>query len=338
MQTSRLTDMHCFSRGICYNRDENNGGGRAMSGRTEALRALCEAAAKAGRIAITGHDRADVDSVISCVLMRRLLAAWGIAAQIVLHEPDRQSRRVMARFGMDVQAWAGVTQAGDSLILVDHHQAAHAGRVIACVDHHPTAYPPDYPYVQLEACGACAVMILRLMREADAPVTQEDERLAVTALYLDTIALRSAKITKEEAAWGEKEAKRLCLDEDWLRREGMGLRDMTLPVQELAMLGRKVYDYGGARVLSTYVQTDAMTREKLDEILDVLRGALKSEGAALWVYLVHDPVRMRSTEYDLLPDGSVKEIPYPYLASRGKDVMPRIEKTMREAVHGDAAQ
>ena len=48
------------------------------------------------------------------------------------------------------------------------------------------------------------------------------------------------------------------------------------------------------------------------------------------MYLVHDPVRMRSTEYDLAPDGSVKTIEYDYLASRGKDVMPRIERAMRK--------
>ena len=42
-----------------------------MSERTEKLRQLLSAAA--GRIAVTGHDGADVDSVISCVLMQRLL-------------------------------------------------------------------------------------------------------------------------------------------------------------------------------------------------------------------------------------------------------------------------
>ena len=161
-------------------------------------------------------------------------------------------------------------------------------------------------------------------------VSPEDERLAITALYLDTIALKSAKITQEEALWGEREARRLGLDEDWLKREGMGLRDMSLPARELAMLGRKVYRFGERRVLSTYVQTDALTKEKLDEILCVLREEIVREQADLWVYLHHDPVRMRSTEYDLTPDGRVEVIAYDFLASRGKDVMPRVEREMRK--------
>lgn len=300
-----------------------------MSKRTDGLRTVLESAAKHGRIVITGHDRADVDSVISCILMKRLLDAWKIPCTIALCEPDKQSHRVMACFDIDVDVLTGTIKENDQLILVDHHQSAHAGTVVACVDHHPTDYPPDYPYVQLEGSGACAVMVLRLLQEAGAQVTLLDEQLAITALYLDTIALKSAKITREEAAWGEQEAQRLNLDEAWLQREGMGLRDMSLPVRELAMLGRKVYTYGSRRVLSTYVQTDAMTKDKLDAILAVLREALASEQADLWVYLVHDPVRMRSTQYNLTPDGCVQEIPYDFLASRGKDVMPRVERMMR---------
>lgn len=294
------------------------------------LRALCEAAAARGRLVITGHDRADVDSAAGCVLMQRLLAAWGIKSEIALHAPDRQSRRVMARFGVDVSALAGETAPEDVLILVDHHQATRAGQVIACVDHHPTDYPPDFPYVQIGDCGACAVMVLRLMQEAGVRVTPEDERLAVTALYLDTIALKSAKITPEEAAWGEKQAERLGLDGDWLRREGMGLMDMSLPAQELALLGKKVYTFGERRVLSTYVQTDAMTQAKLGAILNVLRGEIAREQADLWVFLVHDPSRLRSTEFDITPDGAVRTIAYDCLISRGRDVMPRVEREMRK--------
>lgn len=301
-----------------------------MTERTTRLYTLCAAAAARGRLVLTGHDRADVDSVAGCVLMQRLLDAWGVRSEIALCEPDGQSRRVLARFGIDAGALAGETAPQDALILIDHHRAAHAGRVIACIDHHPTEAPPDVPFLWIGDSGACAVMVLRLMREAGVPVTPEDERLAVTALYLDTVALRSAKISREEAAWGEEQARRLGLDEEWLRREGMGLQDMRLSARELAMLGRKEYVFGAKRVLSTYVQTDAMTKEKLEAILAALREELARERADLWVFLAHDPVRLRTTEMDLTPDGRVRTIPYDFLASRGRDVMPRVEREMRK--------
>lgn len=301
-----------------------------MTERTHQLYALCEAAAARGSLVLTGHDRADVDSAISCVLMQRLLTAWGLASRIALHEMDRQSRRVLARFSIDADALAGETTPQDALILLDHHQTARAGRVIACIDHHPTENPPVAPFVWIGESGACAVMALRLMQEAGVRVTPEDERLAVTALYLDTIALKSAKISREEAAWGETQARRLGLDEAWLRREGMGLRDMRLPARELALLGKKAYVFGTKRVLSSYVQTDGMTQEKLSDILAVLRTELARERGDLWVFLVHDPVHMRSTEIDLTSDGRVRTIPYDFLASRGRNVMPRVEREMRE--------
>lgn len=297
----------------------------------ERLRALLEAQTGKRRIAVTGHDRADVDSAAACVLIQRLLDAWNVPCVIALSSADKQSRRVMARFGIEMENLLGDTQPDDALILVDHHRTTREGRVLACVDHHPTDFPPEYPYVRLDSSGACAVMALRMMQEAGVTVTQEDEKLAVSALYLDTIALRSTKVTAQEAAWGRSEAERLGLDIAWLEREGMGLRDMTLPPQELAMLGKKEYVFGGVRVLSTYVQTDEMTPARLAAILAVLRREILTEQAALWVYLVHDPVRGCTTEYDLTLDGQVRKTEYGFLASRGKDVMPRVEREMRKA-------
>lgn len=310
-----------------------------MSERTERLRALLDAAARESRIVITGHDNPDVDSMAACVLMQRLLAHWGVPCEIVLPtRADGQSRRVMPRFGVNPDDYLGETSIDDALVLVDHHQPLHAGRVIACVDHHPTDFPPAYPYVQIEESGACAVMALRLMEEAGVPATREDRELAVTALYLDTIALRSTKIPPEEAEWGSRQAEALGLDMDFLMREGMRLRDMSAPAEELCMLGKKRYDFGSLRVLSTYVQTHEIPQGKLEEMLSALKAALAQEQAALWVFLVHDPVAGYSMEYDLYPDGKIETHRYDVLASRGKDVMPRVERMLRSGITDGQAE
>ena len=303
-----------------------------MSERTDALRSVLVHEAAHRRLVITGHDNPDVDSIISCVLMQRLLAAWGIHAQIVLHTPaDRQSRRVMARFGMDMDGWLGKATQEDGMILVDHHQPLHEGTVLVCVDHHATPCPPAYPYTQIEPCGACAAMVLRLMQEAQVSISQEDVCLTVTALYLDTIALRSTKVLEHEVAWAKQQVKLLDMDESWLLAEGLKLEDMTLPPKVLAQRGRKVYRYGNSTVISTYVQTDAMTPECLETILGEIRKEIAREKAVLWVFLVHDPIGQRTMEYDVSADGSVCVMDHGCLASRGKDVMPRVEQMVRKA-------
>lgn len=283
-----------------------------------------------GRLVITGHDAPDVDSLACCMLMQSLFAHEGIAAEIVLPTPaDGHSAHVMARYGMAAQALRGEIFPEDRLVLVDHHRLLHPGHVVACIDHHPTDYPPAYPYVQIEPAGACALLVLGLMQETGMAVREEHRRLVVTAMYLDTIALRSAKISTEEAAWARAQAEHLGMDIDWLMREGMGLCDMTRPAHELAMESRKDYVFGDRHVVSTYVQTDEMTPDRLEALLEVVRVGLKESGACLWVFLVHDPVAMRSMRFDVTPDGRVRRTQYDELISRGKTVMPQVERMMR---------
>ncbi len=300
-----------------------------MSKRTEALRALLARESQSRRIVLTGHDMPDVDSLISCVLMQRLLLRWDLPCEIALPtQADGQSHRVLAEYGFDPECWRGEIAQDAGVILLDHHRPLHAGQVLACVDHHGTDCPPAYPYTQIEPCGACALMVLRLIEEAGFVPTGGEIVLAVTALYLDTIALRSTKVLPQEMAWAKAQVERLGLDEGWLQSEGMKLEDMTLADSVLALRGRKDYEFAGRRVVSTYVQTDAMTDARLSGILSVIRSERKKAGADLWVFLVHDPVKGKTMEYDVT-DGDVEVIDHGHLASRGKDIMPRVERMIR---------
>lgn len=302
-----------------------------MKERTQALKAALTQASQRGRLTITGHDAPDVDSVVSCVLLGALCAYWGIPARIALPtRADSQVRRVLPRYQIDADALMGEITPQDELALVDHNQPLHPGHVAAVIDHHPTEHPPQADFVAIEPSGACAYIVYRLMEDAGMEMTDKHRELAALALYLDTIALRSVKIPKAEADWARAQAAALGMDEAWLTREGLGLRDMTLPAETLAMTGRKAYAFAGRRVISTYVQTNEMTDAKLAQILDVLREAVVREGARLWVFLVHDPMAMRSARYDIAPDGSVERVAYDVLASRGKTVMPQVERMMRE--------
>ena len=304
-----------------------NGEGSPLSARTDSLRRVLADAADRGRLAITGHDNADVDSMASCALLFDLCAWWGIRAQIVLPtHADAQSRRVMPRFGLTPDDLLGELAAGDFLALVDHHAPLHAGTPVACIDHHPTVCPPEFAYVQIEPSGACALMVLRLMEEAGMTPSREQLAMAVTAFYLDTLALRSPKAPPDEIAWARAQARRLGLDKAWLEREGLHLSDLSQPASELAMHGRKTYTFAGARVVSTHLQAEGMTRETLEAILAEVQRAAREEGAALWVFLVHEPLRNRSTRYDVTPDGHVTRVAYDHLVSRGRDVMPCVEK------------
>lgn len=65
------------------------------------LKTALQKATARGHVALIGHDAPDVDSVVSCVLMAALCAAWQIPAEIILPtQADEQTRRVMPKFGV----------------------------------------------------------------------------------------------------------------------------------------------------------------------------------------------------------------------------------------------
>lgn len=300
-----------------------------MSARTDRLRAVLEEAARHSRLAVTGHERPDADALISCALARDLLSFWGLPGEIVLTtRADAQARRVLPRLGLEPDKWLGELRAEDAVLLVDHHEAPRVGRAVACVDHHLTAYPPDLAYVQIEPRGACAAMLYGLLLEAGATPKREQTALAAAALYLDTVGLRSAKISLEEAEWARRAARKLGMDEAWLEREGMNLTDMSQPAGELIRRGRKAYDFAGRRVLSAHVQTGEMPQRTLDALIAAAREAMTEEGARLFVLLWHDPAAGNTVEYDIYDDGRTKRRDHGRLVSRGRDVMPRVEREL----------
>lgn len=278
-------------------------------------------------IIVTGHDSPDVDSLVSCVLFADLCAFWHMPVRIVLPtQADEQANRVMPRFGMMPNTLRGIIAEQAPLVLVDHHVPLHGGRTIAVIDHHPTLNMPDATFVCIEPCGACALVMLRLMEEAGMKLTTEQTTLAVTALYMDTLALRSSKISRAEILWAQKQVGLLGLDEAWLTREGLDLQDTTRPLRELVLHGMKVYRFSDQLVISSYVQMNKRSKALVNRLLCAVKKELCAKCATLWVFLVHDPFSGCTDEYDVKPDGSVREVQYDRLISRGQDVMPRVEK------------
>lgn len=300
-----------------------------MSERTDRLLHALRAATQSGPLAITGHDAPDADSVVCCALLGELCAFWGVPARIALtSRADEQARRMLPGLGVDPDALRGEIALGDAVALVDHHAPLHGGCVAAVIDHHPTANPPEAAYVQIEPCGACALLLLRLTQEAGMPPSDRRTALAVTALYADTLALRSAKASPEEAAWAREQADALGLDVGMLEREGLGLDDLSRPDGELALIGLKTYDFDGVLVASSSITAAQPDPARLGALLRAVLEQLRARGAALWVLVWQDPFAGATAEYDVTPDGDVTVRRYDRLVSRGQEIMPRVERTL----------
>ena len=297
---------------------------------TFALRDLCLGAIREGdSVAVTGHDMPDCDSVISAVMLCRLLGALGVQAAVKFGtRPDPLTERDMKKLGI----FEGICFDGfdehDALVLVDHHQTFYKNRVLACVDHHTTPPEPNFDLNLVRKASSCGRMVFDMACAVDL-ADDETERLAVYSVYLDTQSTLAPKFVKEDLPWLQESIARLGLDEGELIRAGFCLNSLSEDANDLAMYGYKKYEFnlGGRFGLSTYVQIDPDEegwQDKIGEILALIEQKRAESGALLWVFLVNMPSVVRSDLY-FIREGGVEKIALDRLASRSRDVVPHMK-------------
>lgn len=290
------------------------------------LVALCERAVAQGcSIAVTGHDLPDADSIISAVMMKKMLGKFDIPCEIRFGtRPDNVTLRDMERLSlMDGISFDGFSER-DRLLLVDHHKSFYDTEVIACVDHHTTPPEPDCAVAIVVSASSCGRVIFDMM-DACGLADAEFERLAIYSVYLDTQSCQSPKFKKSDTEWLEHGIEKYGIDREELTRMGYALCDIDENIDVLAMYGFKKYSFGKRPSFSTCIQIDAREPEwdrVIGEIVIYLAEKLKKENGAVWAFVVNKPREARSDIYFIDRMGGVEKVALDRLASRSRDVIP----------------
>ena len=294
--------------------------------KTEELIALCQGALRSGeRIAVTGHDSPDADSIISAFMMQRLLKKFNIEASVRFGtRPDNVTLRDMSALGLvDGICFDGFDK-DERLLLVDHHKSFYENGVLASIDHHTTLPEPEGDVAIVMSASSCGRVIFD-MAESVGASDGELERLAIYSVYLDTQSCRSPKFKKSDIEWLERGIKRLGIDRRELERMGFCLCDHREDIDVLAMYGFKKYAYGARPSFSTCIQIDTDEEEwsgVTEKIVDHLKGKLAELDGAVWAFVVNMPILARSDIYFIERSGEVSLIELDRLASRSRDVIP----------------
>ncbi len=280
---------------------------------------------KGGRIVITGHDSPDADSIISAVMMRKLLGRFNIDCRIKFGtRPDSVTERDMSELDLlDGICFDGFAD-DDLLLLVDHHKSFYPNRVIASVDHHTTLPEPEGEVTVVVRASSCGRVIFD-MADACGVSDGELERLAIYSVYLDTQSCRSPKYKKEDTEWLECGMEKYGIDRQKIERMGFCLCDPDEDVEILAMYGYKKYSFGARPSFSTCVQIDAddaRWNERIERITSYLGQKLRDEGGAIWAFVVNMPALSRSDIYFIGRGSEVERVELDRLASRSRDVIP----------------
>lgn len=291
---------------------------------------LC-VALKGKDITIIGHDNIDVDSVLSGMLMSNILDFLNVKNHFCLTEELKKSDTydiLKNLLGIDMWfiPYEGETE-DRTLFLVDHYETIHQGEVVGCIDHHPTQKVNIYQFKYVRNSCAAAYLIYELMQEVGYPITQREAKMILVAMMIDTMSFRSSKTIKEEVAQAKKLAEEFNIDYDFYEKECLCLTPIgDLTFDEIISNGQKWYNYNGHKVGSSYLQLDGFPDEVLiNAWLFGLRKRLEDTNSKMLVFIIFETKFNMTYEYRITKENTQKYIRRGIL-SRGKDIMPRIEK------------
>lgn len=286
---------------------------------------------KGKNVTIIGHDNIDVDAVLSGILMSRLLDFLGIENQFCILEKvkrDDTYEIVEELFGIDMNRWENVGEDYErNLFLLDHYETVHMGEVIGCIDHHPNQAEKSYDFMYTRNACAAAYLVYEIMTEVEYPITAEEAKMIVVSMMVDTTAFRSSKTIKEEAEQAKVMANQFRLNYEELEKYCLCLTPIDkLSVEQIISNGQKWYNYNGNKVGSSYLQLYGLPDEDvLKSWLKALHKKRKETESSMLVFIIFETESNTTHEYRIT-EGETKRFVKLGILSRGKDIMPLIEK------------
>lgn len=307
---------------------------------------LCRRKTESGiNIVISGHDIPDPDSIISAVLLKKLLDKSGICSSVCFStKTDKLTQTTCKRlissfdtlkFGFEENEYTDKCE----LILVDHHVNNHVLPAFACIDHHTTPPSPVLEQnivIKASSCGR----IINYMMECLGINDKESDLLALYSIYTDTVSCRSLKYDKRDDEWRNHIIYKYGVDEKWLQRVGMMLNDPNENARDLTDCALKKYSFSGGMGASNVLQVDDEAEEivscRFDEIKSCIEERMKEEGYSIWAYVISNIESCRAIVYFLIFDGKTTHINNTVhldrIASRSRDVIPVVSSYLESLI------
>ena len=214
------------------------------------------------------------------------------------------------------------------LFLEDHFETVHAGKIIGCIDHHPTSREVKYDFMYKRNSCAAAYLIYEIMQLVGYKPSAEEAKMIIVSMMVDTTSFKSSKTIMEEVDVAKKLANEYELDYDYLIKYCLCLTPIDkMTVEEIITNGQKYYDYYGHKVSSAYLQLYEKPGDSIvnDVWIKALREKIKECHLEMYVFIIFEMENDKTYEIHVTENG-VKKFEYPKILSRGKDIMPVVEK------------
>ena len=283
-------------------------------------------------LVILGHDNIDVDAVLSGILLSKLFNYLKIKNHFYILESVKEGETyniVKGLFGIDMKQFEKIGENEKRLLfLEDHFETVHAGKIIGCIDHHPTSREAKYDFMYKRNSCAVAYLIYEIMQLVRYKPSAEEAKMIIVSMMVDTTSFKSSKTIMEEVEVAKKLAYEYELDYDYLIKYCLCLTPIDkMTVEEIITNGQKYYDYYGHKVSSAYLQLYEKPSDSIvnDVWIKALREKIKECHLEMYVFIIFEMEKDKTYEIRVTENG-VEKIEYPKILSRGKDIMPVVEK------------
>ncbi len=283
-------------------------------------------------LVILGHDNIDVDAVLSGILLSKLFNYLKIKNHFYILESVKEDETyniVKGLFEIDMKQFEKIGENEKRLLfLEDHFKTVHAGKIIGCIDHHLTSREVKYDFMYKRNSCAVAYLIYEIMQLVGYKPSAEEAKMIIVSMMVDTTSFKSSKTIMEEVEVAKKLAYEYELDYDYLIKYCLCLTPIDkMTVEEIITNGQKYYDYYGHKVSSAYLQLYEKPSDSIvnDVWIKALREKIKECHLEMYVFIIFEMEKDKTYEIRVTENG-VEKIEYPKILSRGKDIMPVVEK------------
>jgi len=282
---------------------------------------------------ILGHSNPDVDSILSGILLEKVLNKKNNTDNYKFIIPedyiDSTSLSIIKELGIDIDKYKDKrVDKDDLLILVDHHiEDRYDNEIIAIYDHHPPTsdfIKPD-TYYNISSCST-TVIIYRLFEEY---FTKEDFILVLVGALLDTVSFKSTKTNKDDVKMLEDKCKEYNINIDDYYDLGLCLNDISSP-NKIYLNGYKKYTIQGKKVESSYIQIKDVDKntDNINKIIDNIKKYIKDNNIDIFVFIVYDMDVFKTKSYEITNNGITTTL-YDSYTSRGNTIIPELDKKIR---------
>lgn len=279
-------------------------------------------------ITIIGHKRADADSLISCVLLSKLLTFKGVKNIIKFQDSYREDDFKYTK--LDYSKIAEGVKSDDVLFLVDH-SANYENEVVGCIEHHPILCKDlKGPNVLEKDTSSCAKFVYEIMLKEGMEETEENVFLTVLSLYCDTLSFKlKAKTRGEDVLWAKEKIKEYSFDENYFYRAGLRTTNLNVPLNDIVKSKYKKIYLPNEKC---YIGSSCVVAEILPEsdwlfkVIELTKKEVRKNKFEFWLSIFIELNSNKSFVVKTYKNGDFEISYYDYIVSRGRNILTKYLK------------